>query len=187
MQRKQQDEYKQGTHPDDAALYDLYQQAIFAYARLYTPSREDAEDVTLEVFTAALEKDNLSALQSGERLAWLRRVAYHKLVDGYRSSLRHPGIPLDQVVDAILDDETRTPEQVALRRETYEQLYAAIRTLPLVQQQVLKLRYGDNLRFAEIAVLLNKREEAVRKMLSRTLAILRTLYQRQKEGEERTC
>lgn len=37
-----------------AALYDRYASSIFAYARLNTPSWEDAEDVTLEVFTAAL-------------------------------------------------------------------------------------------------------------------------------------
>jgi RNA polymerase sigma factor (sigma-70 family) len=184
---QQQDEYELRNRPDDAALYDLYERAIFAYVRLHTASREDAEDVTLEVFTAALENDNLSALQDSERLAWLRRVAYHKLVDGYRRSLHNPGIPLDQVVDAILDDEAKTPEHIATQREAYEQLHATIRTLPIVQQQVLKLRYGDELRFAEIATLLNKREEAVRKMLSRTLALLRTIYQKQREGGERTC
>ncbi len=43
------------------AFYDRYASSIFAYARLYTPSWEDAEDVTLEVFTAALEQGNLSA------------------------------------------------------------------------------------------------------------------------------
>jgi len=54
-------------------------------------------------------------------------------------------------------------------------LHQAIQTLPLVQQQLLRLRYGDGLPFAEIAILLNKREEALRKLLSRTLATLRML------------
>lgn len=40
---------------------------------------------------------------------------------------------------------------------------------PVLQQQVLRLRYGDGLRCAEIVVLLNKREDAVRKMLSRCI------------------
>ena len=47
---------------DDPALYDRYGPAIFAYVRLYTSSREDAEDLTLEVFLAALEHKNLAKL-----------------------------------------------------------------------------------------------------------------------------
>lgn len=184
MQRKQQDEYEVSNSSDDTSLFDLYGQAIFAYVRLHTPSREDAEDMTLEAFTAALENDNLSGLQDSERLAWLRRVAHNKLVDSYRSSARHPLVALDQVAETISDDETSSPEQLVLRRETNAQLYAVIGTLPASQQQLLRLRCGDGLRFAEIAVLLNKREEAVRKLFSRTLALLRALYkQHTAEGE----
>jgi hypothetical protein len=71
MQQKQQDEDELDQNADSLSLYDRYGQAIFVYARLHVPSREDAEDVTLEVFTAALENDNFSGLQEGEKLAWL--------------------------------------------------------------------------------------------------------------------
>jgi RNA polymerase sigma factor (sigma-70 family) len=71
------------------------------------------------------------------------------------------------------------PEQIMLQREVREHLYRAIRTLSMLQQQVLRLRYGDGLHFGEIAVLLHKREEAVRKLHSRALALLRTKYKLQ--------
>ncbi len=58
-----------------AALYARYARAIFAYLRLHTPSREDAEDLTLEVFLATLEYNPLSGLSDDEQLAWLPRVA----------------------------------------------------------------------------------------------------------------
>ncbi len=170
------EEHELPTSSSDASLYDRYAHVIFAYVQLHTPSREDAEDLTLEVFMAALEHDNLSGLPESEQLAWLRRVAHNKLVDSYRHASRHPFITLEHVEEALSNDESQAPEQVALRREEYERLYKAIRSLSTVQQQVLRLRYGDGLRFAEIAVLLNKREEAVRKLLSRTLSALRTIY-----------
>lgn len=183
MQQEQQDEYET-SNSSDTSLFDLYGQAIFAYTKLHTSSREDAEDATLEVFTAALENDNLSGLQGSERLAWLRRVAHNKLVDSYRSSERHPIVALDQVGKNILDDKSRSPEQLILQRETYAQLYRVINTLPALQQQVLRLHCGDGLRFTEIAVLLNKREEAVRKIFSRTLALMRASFKQQTgEGE----
>jgi hypothetical protein len=41
---------------DDAALFDRSGPVLFAYILKHVRSREDAEDLTLEVFTAALEK-----------------------------------------------------------------------------------------------------------------------------------
>jgi len=163
-------------HDGFAELYDRYAQAIFAYVRLHMPSREDAEDLTLEVFLAALEHNNRSALAEDERLAWLRRVAHNKIIDNYRRSVRHPTVALDQVVETLYADENQAPEQVVLRNEEYALLHAALQGLTVLQQQLLHLRYGDGLRFAEIALLLNKREVALRKLLSRTLTYLRTAH-----------
>jgi RNA polymerase sigma-70 factor (ECF subfamily) len=84
---------------------------------------------------------------------------------------------LEQVVEKACRDEALTPEQQVLRREELEWLYRAVGTLSLQQQQVLQLRYGEGLRFAEIAILLNKREAAVRKICSRSLALLRRTHE----------
>jgi RNA polymerase sigma factor (sigma-70 family) len=173
-----QQQAEQGLYDDaDAALYDCYAHVIFAFLRLHTPSREDAEDLTLEVFLAALECDNLSGLAENEKLAWLRRVAHNKLIDSYRRSTRRPVVALDQVAETLYDDEELAPEKVVQRNEEYTRLRATLQRLPILQQQLLRLRYGDGLRFAEIAVILNKREGAVRKLLSRTLTSLRSAYE----------
>ncbi len=157
-------------------LYDRYAHVIFAYVRLHLSSPEDAEDVTLEVFVAALEHENLVGLSAQEQLMWLRRVASNKLVDIYRRTQRHPVVALENVAERLYEDENRSPEYIALRQERYRQLHSAISTLPELQQHLLQLRFGRGLRFAEIAILLNKREDALRQLLSRTLALLRTNY-----------
>ena len=46
-------------------LYESYGQIIFGYLRLHIHSLEDAEDLLIEVFLAALEHDNLAAFSSG--------------------------------------------------------------------------------------------------------------------------
>src|SRR5207245_19674 len=119
-----------------AALYDRYASSIFAYARLYTPSWEDAEDVTLEVFTAALEWENFSALTERQQLSWLRRVAHNKLVDRYRSAVHLPAVPLERVRKTVRTEEALAPEQMVLRGEELERLYQAVGRLPLFQQQL---------------------------------------------------
>ena len=161
-------------------LYELYGRAIFGYLRLHARSLEDAEDLLLEVFLAALEHDNLSALPPRGQLAWLRRVAHNKLLNLYRQVSRHPHIALNAVVETVL--ETDGPEQQALRQEERRQVRVALQKLPPLQQHILQLRYGDGLCCTEIALLLDKREEAVRKLLSRSIFALRQVYQ-QTEGE----
>lgn len=41
-------------NPAFAELYQCYAPEIFAYLRLHTPTREDAEDLLVDVFLAAL-------------------------------------------------------------------------------------------------------------------------------------
>src|SRR5579863_3529595 len=195
MQQQEQEEVHIFIDRDAAtALYDRHAQSIFRYIRMYTTStastismvsREDAEDLLLEVFMAAFENHHLSGLSEKEQLSWLRRVAYNKLVDIYRHSSRHPSIPLDEMGETIYDDERGSPENITLRQEAYGQLHKAISMLSSPQQRVLRLRFGSGLRFSEIAVLLNKREEAVRKLFSRTLASLRTIYSQGEEKDHR--
>src|SRR5215472_11450579 len=122
-----QQQAEQGLHDDaDAALYDRYAHVIFAYVRMHLPSREDAEDLTLEVFLAALERDNLSELAEEEKLAWLRRVAHNKLVDSYRRSARRSMVVLDEVAETLYDDEEQAPEKVAQLNEEYTHLRAIL-------------------------------------------------------------
>jgi RNA polymerase sigma factor (sigma-70 family) len=178
---QQQEEHQRATS-SDSTLYDRHAATILAYARSHTASWQDAEDLTLEVFLRALEHDNLSWLASKQQLAWLWRVAHNKLVDSYRRPDQPPTIPLEEAIEHACRDEALTPEQLVLRREELVSLSQAIGTLSLEQQRVLQLRFGEGLRFAEIAVLLNKREAAVRKMCSRSLAQLRRSYEQQQKG-----
>src|SRR5438128_5167127 len=120
---------------DSAALYQRYAASIFAYLRLHTPSWEDAEDLLLEVFTVALEQENLSWLTEKQQFVWLRRVAQNKLVDRYRRSMHLSVLPLEQVVETVRAEEALTPEQLVVRREELEQLYTTIGKLSLLQQQ----------------------------------------------------
>jgi RNA polymerase sigma-70 factor (ECF subfamily) len=164
-------------------LYERYSRAIFGYLRLHMHSLEDAEDLLLDVFLAALEHDNLTSFSPKEQLAWLRRVAHNKLVNAYRRASRSPHTALNVLEEPLLEEEG--PEYLALQQEQRRQVQASVKSLPILQQHILQLRYGDGLRCSEIASLLNKREGAVRKILSRTILHLRQVHQ-QIEGES-TC
>ena len=102
-------------YPPTALLYQRYAPAIFAYLRQHTALREDAEDVLVEVFLAALEKEKFATMGEKEQQAWLWRVARNKAVDAFRQSVRRQSVTLEHVADSLYDDDEHTPEQTALR------------------------------------------------------------------------
>ncbi|EFH79927.1 RNA polymerase sigma factor [Ktedonobacter racemifer] len=162
------------------ALYDRHISALLPYlARLMT-SHQDVENVLFDVFAAALTSQAFTRLTHEQQRAWLYRVARNKAIDHYRHHTALTIVPLDETRDS--QDEEPTPEQRFLRQERYTFLREAIAQLTPLQQQLIHLRYQENLRLVEIATHLQKPDGTVRKMLARTLKQLRTLYERQEKG-----
>lgn len=172
---------------DDAALARIYQrhaQTLLSFIQRSVAKREDAEDVLLEVFLAALERNSLMGLNEGEQVAWLRRVAYNKCMDVHRCVRRHPSVPLDSIVESLYEDENWAPEQIVQRAEEHALLRYHLTHLPEQQRVVLHLRFAYGLRCPEIARRLSKSEGSVRMLLARALNRLQRIYQKQSEQGE---
>jgi RNA polymerase sigma-70 factor (ECF subfamily) len=174
--------------PDVSQIDELYRKhahTILRYVRKQVSSLEDAEDIVLEVFTAALESQTLAGLKEQEQQAWLHRVASNKCIDHHRRTTRKPAVSLEPLIENIYDEDERAPDKIAVRQEEYILLHKHLTVLTEQQREVLRLKFGHNLRSPEIARLLNKSESAVRMMLARTLNTLRDIYTRNGERRER--
>jgi RNA polymerase sigma-70 factor (ECF subfamily) len=150
---------------------------LFAYLRRQVASPEDAEDLLVEVFLAAFERNQILAVPQDARRRWLFGVAQHKLVDYFRRLARRPVVPLDALTETLEEDAAQAPEAVMLRQEEQKELRAALRRLPPQYQEVLQLRFAHGLGAAEIAIVLSKNEGAVRILIWRALKLLRTYYE----------
>lgn len=162
-------------------LFYCYAPTLFAYFRQHTISREDAEDLLHETFLAALRWEPFEHLNTAEQEKWIWRVARNKVADTHRQNKRKPSLTLDAFVDELFVDEREAPEYLLMRYEEYTHLRAALEQLPLVQQDALRLRFGNGLSCAEVALVLGKREGTLRSMLSRAISRLRTIYTSKKE------
>lgn len=168
-------------HTPVANLYRRYAPALLKYIRRHSATQEDAEDILLEVFIAALESNILTTLREGEQQAWLHRVAQNKCIDTQRRFARHPILPLKEIDGMRFDQDELDPEPLTMRQETQALLRSRVSSLTPIQQDVLRLRFTEELSCPEIARRLQKSEGAVRTLLSRTLNALRTIYQRHEE------
>jgi len=165
-----------------SALYTEFAATILVYVFRLVSNRQDAEDLLLEVFMAAFSSETVLQLSAKQQLAWLRRVARNKAIDRYRHASRFTMVPLEEAGD--MEDEESAPQLLAERRQAYERLSQVVAGLPPVQQELLRLRYGHDLRLNQIAEHLSKPEGTVRKLLSRTLRGLRRRYEQSESGGE---
>ena len=148
-----------------------------AYLYRHAHSLEDAEDLLLEVFLAALERPGFEQLGEKEQEAWLWCVARNKMTDLRRKQTRRQILPFDSVPEETYELEQEPPELLVLQQEESGRLRSGIQQLPALQQEILHLRFVLNLRSAEIAAVLNKSDGSVRIMLSRAIKFLRKIYE----------
>jgi RNA polymerase sigma factor (sigma-70 family) len=163
-------------HQTMEELFERDAEKLFVYLRHHAPSPEDAEDILAETFMAALAEPKFPYLSNMAQVAWLWRVARNKVADAFRKAAFRRNVSLEQVSEMMYEDEARDPEQIALRQAEADEIHALVGALPEVQREILRLRFGYGLHCGEIAAILDKREDTVRTMLSRTMNSLRHLY-----------
>jgi RNA polymerase sigma-70 factor (ECF subfamily) len=170
---------------DHARLTQLYQQfapKILDYISRQVSSTHDAEDILIDVFVAALESASFATLQEQYQQAWLWRVARNKVIDSYRKTESLRRLPLEYMDEQLIEDSKPGPEQLSIQQEEDSKLALLLKHLSPLQQQVLYLRFGENLRCAQIATRIGKREGSVRSLLFRSFNLLRRYYHEQEEG-----
>jgi RNA polymerase sigma-70 factor, ECF subfamily len=173
-------------HEIVARLYQQHAHSLFKYVFSSLPLREEAEDILVEVFLAALRYQGLTRLNEQQQIAWLLAVARNKLADWHRRNSRLSHTSLEQVLPFVEQNfaEPDEPETVALKREEYALLQLQLSQLPEMQQEVLRLRFITGLRHAEIGRLLGKSESAIQGIFWRAIHSLRSLYQQEVRSRE---
>jgi RNA polymerase sigma-70 factor (ECF subfamily) len=151
------------------ALYDRYVQRVYRYCYYRTNSPPDAEDLTAQVFLAALE--GLPRYrQDGHFAGWLFSIARKKVADFHRRTQHTMQVAMDESVLPPIHADLAMDVEKSQRKE---HLLKRIQELAQEEQDLIHLRYVAELSFAEIARTLRKNEEAVKKSLYRLLARLK--------------
>lgn len=147
-------------------LYQKYLDKLYRY--IYFRVGQDthmAEDMTQSVFTKAWEK--LKSFTGGSFQAWLYTIARNAVIDYYRSA--RATVALEET---IIDD-TQMPEESVMQRMQLEKVKRAFGYLTSEQQDVVTMRFINDMSHKEIAQVLGKKEDAVRALQYRALKELK--------------
>lgn len=162
---------------DRDAFAELYRRSVgpvYRYCRSRADSTPEAEELTQEVFMAALRGiERVRAEQEAAWLAWLFQIARNKRADVLRRRYRRPQAPLEAAGDAV-DDAAPALEGLVAEAERAE-VRRALEQLTAEQREVIVCKYVlgyDNARTGE---LLGKNANAVNQLHFRAVASLRRL------------
>ncbi len=149
-------------------LISLFYTKIYRYIYYRVNQKEDAEDLTNDVFVRMLESlEN----QSGSFFAWLYQIASNRIVDYYRKKdVRKDTSEVGDAIEYFESDE-KSIDKMFLQNE----LRKGIQQLTGEQQEVIVLRFIEGYQANEVAEMLNKTPTAIRQLQFRALKQLRKI------------
>lgn len=146
-----------------AELYENNFERVYAYIAPRVGNREEAQDLTADVFHQALASLPRFEWQGLPFIAWLLGIAANLLSDRWRRAAKLQEIVTDDLEQVGVEDDI---EQRAV-------LYQLVETLPDDQRRVITRRFVGQKSLREIATELGRSEGAIKQLQLRALQNLR--------------
>jgi RNA polymerase sigma-70 factor, ECF subfamily len=162
-------------------LYERYAKKVYNYIYYRTGNAQDAEDLMARVFQRALVHIDTYVERGLPFQAWLYRIAHNLVANWHRDQSRRKIVALDDFAATRLKSEA--PEAEAEERQERDKLLAAIRNLPEDRQQLLILKFVEELSNQEIGQIMDRSEGAIKSLYHRTLLSLRQDMTESADGE----
>ena len=160
-------------------FYNIYRNRLyFLISEQVDRDHAAAEDLVQEVFFAAL--GSLDKFRGDSQLyTWLRSIAFHKINDFYRHQAREPksresapDFDAMKQLEQTGGDEP-APLTVMESEETRQSVQEALEGLPQDYQEVLVLKYLEEMPVLEISQVMGRSPKSVEGLLSRARKAMR--------------
>lgn len=160
-------QFKAGKAEAFDLLYQRHLPNVYKRVRYVVPEN-DVEDVTQEIFIAAIK--SLPSFRGDSQFStWLRTLTNHKVAEFYRKRTRKQ----EPMLAPLSDANAKTTGNTSTSMEERVYLQRALQDLPENYREVLLLRFAEDLQFNEIAQLTHQNLEAVKSLFRRAVAALR--------------
>ena len=146
-----------------ADLYEAHFHRVYAYVVSRIHNRDEAQDITADVFHQALANLANYEWRGIPFAAWLYRIASNEITDRWERSTKEQGNPAPEYSHEVNIEEIE-------QRAT---LFRMVSTLPVDQRHVILQRFVEQKSIREIAKELQRSEGAVKQLQFRALQNLR--------------
>ena len=167
------EELKKGDLKSFRVLVDEHQRKVLNTCYRFVGSREDAEDLTQEVFLEVYK--SISSFRGDSKIStWIYRIAVSKSLDFIRRKKRKKRFAIfkstfndDEVEEDIPDNQNLNPGSRIEEQDRIRILNEAIESLPENQRAAFTLSKYDEMSYKEIAEILNTTVASVESLIHR--------------------
>jgi RNA polymerase sigma-70 factor (ECF subfamily) len=155
----------EGNNADYKLLIEKFQNQIFRVAIGFVHNKEDAEEITQDVFVKAFR--NLSSFSGKSSFStWLYRIAVNQSINFLRSKKRKN---VWETIDSIfnLSSKEKKPDEELESKDLAKVLKDALENLPVSQKTAFILSKYEELNQKQIAAIMNNSEGAVEQLIFR--------------------
>lgn len=152
-------------------LYDYYLPKIYRFVLLKVSYREEAEDLTHQTFLKAWENISHYDFRGYSFGSWLYQIARNTTVDYYRRS--RPKVSIEEIAELPFEGDSL---QASIDSKIeWKKLSEGIKKLKDIEQDVLIMRFVQDLPLKEVAEIIGKSEGAVKLIQHRAIKNLKTI------------
>lgn len=162
-------------------LYDYYYTKIYRYALRRTAKHDVAIDITSEVFFRAITHIKTYQWRNLPFSSWLYKITTNEIAE-YFTKKKYHNTSLDILLTKYdfepaslenLEEELMDAETKLQQHQQFLQIQQELIKLDLIYQEVIALRFFENKKVKEIALILEKSDGTIKSQLSRGLEKLR--------------
>ncbi len=152
--------YMKGDNGAFDILLDRYERKVFTYISYFIRNKEVAEDLFQDTFMRIIANIRNGKYSEQQKFgSWLMRVSHNIMIDYFRHQKNEKNISNDETEvdlfnDIKLADEENIEHQL-IKQQNIKGLQDILKLLPENQQEIIQLRYYQEMSFKEIAALLN--------------------------------
>lgn len=158
-------------------LVERHQNLVIGTIGRMLGNSSDVEDLAQQVFVRVWRNAGRYVARA-KFTTWLLTITRNLVFNELRRRKRHHALPLQVDEEGeerpIADEQTREPDAALLERELDEAIRSAIAELPETQRMAVVLRRYEELSYEEIAEVLGQTVPAVKSLLFRARAELRS-------------
>ena len=135
-------------------IVEKYRKFVYSTALRYTNSHDDAEDIAQDIFIKVF--DNLNNFEGKSKFqTWLYRITVNTCLNAKAKKSINNTLQRDNEIE--LDNvwtNNNNPEKEYENKEFIERFENALKQLPERQREVFAMRYFDDMKYEEIAEIL---------------------------------
>jgi RNA polymerase sigma-70 factor, ECF subfamily len=149
-------------------LYEANFERVYAYVIRRVRDRDEAQDITSDVFHLALKSLPRFEWRGVPFAAWLYRIAANEIADRSKSIAKRRAHESFQESDAGVTDASNIDDA-----ERRGRLFKLVERLPRDQSRVIVMRFAEDKSIREIAIALGRSEGSVKQLQFRAMQNLR--------------